>query len=702
MPIDMLYMSDKLWKRELRRSLRFAQTSRAGRRKDTNGLQACHVSIYATTVWMRPQHPDVLACLDPAVTHLGGKPTARFLGAIKSVLVGSTRTADRQHAAKFWDSPECPACGCSEEDPLHLFTDCPRYHVIRNSLPFVHDGLPTVTRCMGIALEPQWMSDRRQALWAMSGAVPQAPVEWLHLPSNALVYTDGSCAGQSCPDVACAGSGGWVAEHQASFSLPVPGLDQSSDRAELFALLVAATWLHEAAAQWDMPGTATVKLDCQWVVDAARVLCLRPSMRVSWAHEDLWWPIREILLAGRLRLIVDYVPGHATASDVAHGRLTAADREGNHHADCLASAGARGHAHFACVADFGPHVADTANRQVVLAQIIDARHALLRKLGKAVPSEDAAASSTSTSHCSDAAAQLQPEPEAPSTVLQMQHRWPRYPWAPPASAVAFALGAAPASLRATGKVWAFGLAMARALRWYFDGLAWQDDHPCSFFELMVDFLASTHTTLYHSSRPQDKHASVKDLLSMFTAAVRALPSITGRQPVHPASLCKSSHLTVFGLQKGANCLTHRPRFRCPEQIFGVFLHCLVAIHPHGQWDWDLPELSNDPLWIDPDAGGPQLTVGNLARVQAGLQPTHKTAATDLARDARLSQHNLEGGGHHAKMVVPEAPAMSAEAFKNWWRLSVELRCERCGVARPLWDTIPFLAAPCAGLDALGQ
>ena len=353
-PIDMLSVTDKLWKHELRRSLRFAQTSRAGHRKDTNGLHACHVSIYATTVWMRPQPRDVQACLHAAVTHLGGKPTPRFLGAIKSVLVGSTRTADRLYAAKFWDSPDCPACGCPEEDPPHLFTDCPRYQTIRNSLPFAHDGLPTVTRCMGIALEPRWMSDRRQALWAMSSAVPQAPVEWAHLPPNALIYTDGSCAGQSCPDVACAGSGGWVAEHHAAFSLPVPGLDQSSDRAELFALLVAATWLHEAAAQWDMPGTVTVKLDCQWVVDAARALCLRPCMHISWAHDDLWMQIREILLAGRLRLIVDYVPGHTTETDVAHGRLTAAAREGNHHADCLAGAGARGHSRLQAWLPSGP------------------------------------------------------------------------------------------------------------------------------------------------------------------------------------------------------------------------------------------------------------------------------------------------------------------------------------------------------------
>jgi hypothetical protein len=302
---------------------------------------------------------------------------------------------------------------------------------------------------------------------------------------------------------------------------------------------------------------------------------------------------------------------------------------------------------------------------------------------------------------------LQPPPEVPSTVQQLKDRWPEFPWDPPTAAVPFALGDAPLSLRAAARglakrEWGFGLPLARALRWYFHGLEWQDDHPCSFFELMVDFLASTHTPLTHKARPRGKHASAKDLLSMFTAAVRALPAIAGGMPVHPATLCKSSHLTLFGLQKQANCLTHRPKFRCPDQLHLVFLHCLTAINPHGKWDWDLPLFTNDPLWTDPDAGGPLQSVGNLARVQAGLVPTHKTAAVDAAREARLSAHNQAGHGHDVHIHVPAPPAMDAKAFAAWWPKSVQVRCARCAAHRPLRLLDAFLGAPCPLLEAGGQ
>jgi hypothetical protein len=406
-------------------------------------------------------------------------------------------------------------------------------------------------------------------------------------------------------------------------------------------------------------------------------------------------------MEARVTLQVRHVFGHTSEHDVAAGRISEADRAGNLRADQLAKEGAFSHPLFMAAQAYPDHLADTANRQVILAQIIGARHALLHSLGRGVPDDNEDEEGQGENR-----APLLPEPEVPSTVQQLRDRWPRYPWDPPPEPQQFHLGDAPLSLRDAAKesqkkAWGFGLPLARALRWYFSDLEWQDDHPCSFFELMLDFLASTHVTLTHQARPRGKHASAKDLLSMFTAAVRALPSIAGGGPVHPAKLCKSSHLTIFGLQKQANCLTHRPQFRCPNQVHQVFLHCLVAINPHGKWDWDLPDFTNEPLWVDPDGGGPQQTVGNVARVQAGLLPSHKTAAADAARDARLAAHNNSGQGHAALLHVPHAPVMNGKAFAAWWKTSVQVRCTVCGSQGPLRTLDAFLQAPCPGHGAIG-
>jgi hypothetical protein len=410
----------------------------------------------------------------------------------------------------------------------------------------------------------------------------------------------------------------------------------------------------------------------------------------------LWELFRDIAAAARVAFDVQHIPGHTSEADVLAGKITAADRSGNAQADLWARSGASQHPSFGDARSFPAHLADTANRQVVLAQIIDARHALLRTLGKVDPDDD--------SGDPVANAPLEPVPEVPTTVEELQARWPRFPWNPPSDPVSFGLGDAPLSLRAAAKVshkkaWGFGVPMARALRWYFDGLMWQEDHPCSFFELMVDFLASTHTPLTHQARPQDKPLTVKDLLSMFTAAVRALPNIAGGMPVHPAKICKSSHLTIFGLQKQANCLTHRPQFRCPDQVHQVFLHCLVALNPHGKWEWDLPEFTNEPLWTDPDGGGPQQTFGNLARIQAGLAPSHKTAAVDSAREARILAHNELGHGHTVQTWAPQAPVMDAKAFASWWKCSVQVRCAACGSQKPLRLLDAFLEDPCPSAGA---
>ena len=110
----------------------------------------------------------------------------------------------------------------------------------------------------------------------------------------------------------------------------LPGLAQSNQRAELFAVLVAC--LRD-------PRPLDIRSDSEWV-------CKGVSSWRTWAaggwqgdHADLWNMLVCELSSRACDVSVSWVKGHATSIDVDRGRTTSEDKAGNDCADKLLSRG---------------------------------------------------------------------------------------------------------------------------------------------------------------------------------------------------------------------------------------------------------------------------------------------------------------------------------------------------------------------------
>ena len=123
----------------------------------------------------------------------------------------------------------------------------------------------------------------------------------------------------------------------SNISEPLPGIAQTNQHAELFAVILVlqmeARPLH-------------IKTDSQYVLNG----CLRH--RFAWAaaswrkikNSDLWKQLHNLLEDRSAGFNITKVKGHATADDVASGRVALSDKHGNDAADALAGKGAATHA----------------------------------------------------------------------------------------------------------------------------------------------------------------------------------------------------------------------------------------------------------------------------------------------------------------------------------------------------------------------
>ena len=114
----------------------------------------------------------------------------------------------------------------------------------------------------------------------------------------------------------------------------LPGLRQSNQRAELFAVLVAC--LRD-------PHPLQKRTDSKWVCKGFE--SWRTWAAVGWRgdHADLWNMLVVELESRSCDVVVSWVKGHATRRDVQMGRTTSEDKVGNDGADELAVAGAASH-----------------------------------------------------------------------------------------------------------------------------------------------------------------------------------------------------------------------------------------------------------------------------------------------------------------------------------------------------------------------
>ena len=155
----------------------------------------------------------------------------------------------------------------------------------------------------------------------------------MSLDDKQVVWTDGACTHNQDPRFRRAGSGIYYNENDAmNWSGMLPGLLQSNQRAELFAVLV--TCLRD-------PRPLDIRSDSEWVVRG--VAALQSMSKIYDSHQDLWHLLERELQERNTEVCVSWVKGHAKEIDIERGRTTKEDRTGKDGADSLAVAGASSH-----------------------------------------------------------------------------------------------------------------------------------------------------------------------------------------------------------------------------------------------------------------------------------------------------------------------------------------------------------------------
>ena len=150
-----------------------------------------------------------------------------------------------------------------------------------------------------------------------------------------IIWTDGACSHNQDDRFRRAGSGIFYGcSHALNWCGILPGLAQSNQREELFAVLVACS--HD-------PHPLDTRPDSEWVCKGVHSCLLWVHGGWPGEHADLWDLLAGELCSRSSVVTVTWVKGHAKDIDVARGRTTREDKIGNDGADKLAVAGAVTH-----------------------------------------------------------------------------------------------------------------------------------------------------------------------------------------------------------------------------------------------------------------------------------------------------------------------------------------------------------------------
>ena len=253
-----------------------------------------------------------LAFVDcPAVRQTLARLPAPSQALLRLSLTGGFYTANAQ---SHWTERDnaCKWCGLPDS-PRHRLWQCVHTQALRDKLApraaACHMDLPPALALHGWAIRPPTWYPFVEALLSIPKTPPPRslqldPASWNH------VFTDGSCYCQSEPRVRLAAWSAIVASPlTASWSLdppvvlgasPLPGLVQTSFRAELFALCFVLDCAAQAGA------CVTVWTDCLAVVLRFHLLTRgKGRLKPNAPNADLWqWLLRsvEILTLERIQL----------------------------------------------------------------------------------------------------------------------------------------------------------------------------------------------------------------------------------------------------------------------------------------------------------------------------------------------------------------------------------------------------------------
>ena len=149
------------------------------------------------------------------------------------------------------------------------------------------------------------------------------------------LWADGAASNNQDHRFRRAGFGIYYADHHGmNLSALVPGLQQTNQRAELLAVVVAC--LRD-------PRPLDIRSDSEYVCKGCSAW--KSWVHVGWPaeHADLWNLLAAELLGRTFAVHVKWVKGHAKRIDILRGITTEEDKRGNDGADALAVDGAKMH-----------------------------------------------------------------------------------------------------------------------------------------------------------------------------------------------------------------------------------------------------------------------------------------------------------------------------------------------------------------------
>lgn len=209
-------------------------------------------------------------------------------------LNGCHITQDCKSYCQDGGSSLCPYCACSDSR-FHRFWVCERFAAERSSLSLdvlrLIPTLPDFLTGYGWSIRPSTFLSWCQYFSALEVQACHAMTDTSH---DMHVFTDGSCINQAFPTCRVAAWAAVVADFEQSHSHvldsgPMPGLLQSSYRAEIFAVLRALSVLRLQT------GRIFIWSDCKAVVSKLSRLLEGKEPKPNSTHSDLWMQVFECL-----------------------------------------------------------------------------------------------------------------------------------------------------------------------------------------------------------------------------------------------------------------------------------------------------------------------------------------------------------------------------------------------------------------------
>ena len=239
--LGLLSGSDSWFKGEVMRGTRMMALSKLQQRKDFVNLQRR---------WVHIDRDTTCNAIEKAVKGKNNKAVQNALemlepfsrrekAILKSLTAGATMTGDRLAASGF-GSNLCPLCKEQELTLDHVALECPCLKNSRDKLPNeVKDILhyDPIARQHGIFVEDQTSTQIRN----YHNSIGFDILDTINgrTSTNGLVFTDGACTNQANPATRSAAAGCWIEDTNTSHGLPLPGLNQTAVRAEMWAIALA-------------------------------------------------------------------------------------------------------------------------------------------------------------------------------------------------------------------------------------------------------------------------------------------------------------------------------------------------------------------------------------------------------------------------------------------------------------------------------